>query len=131
MKLNEALNCLQALNALDGRPRVIKDGGQERIVVEPYVFSAATRMAIARNIAALSSEEQAFVSARTNLIRQFGNTDGEVPGEKRKELEGEIKSLLESDADVKLVFLCEADLQIGVNPIPSSILAALLPVITD
>ncbi len=131
MKLNEALNCLQSLNALDGRPRVVRDGGQERVVIEPYTLSAPTRMAIARNIASLSAEEQAFNAARQSLIRQFCNADGEIPVEQRKDFESEIKSMLESETEAKLVLLSEADLQIGVNPIPPSVLASLLPVIGE
>lgn len=130
MKLNDALNCLAALSALDGRRRVVKDGGEEKIVFEPYTFTGATRMAIARNIASLQAEQKSYEEARNGLIKQMSGGGDTVPSDKVTEFTQEVEKLLYSDS-ISLKSISESDLNLTVNPIPSSVIAALLPIIED
>jgi hypothetical protein len=132
MKLTDALNCFAALSALDGRQKIVKDGGEEKVVVEPYTFTGATRMAIARNMSALAAEQKSYNEARIGLIKQFSNGADQVPADKMGEFTEEVQKLLEADCpDIKIKKLTEADLNFAVNPLAPSVIAGLLPMLED
>lgn len=132
MKMREAIALLPALTSLDGRQRVVLDGGVEKIVTEPYRFSANTRMAIARNVAALQAEQVSFNAARNGIIMQMSGGAGKVPDDKVPAFQAELLSLMEADCDgVSMRKISEADLNLAENPIPPSVLAELMPILAD
>jgi SUMO ligase MMS21 Smc5/6 complex component len=114
---------------LDGRSKVVKEGSEEKIVVEPYVFSAQTRMALARNFAALQVEQQIYANARVGLAKQFADGKPEVPQERLADFQAELSKLLSDECGASLVVLTEVDLNLATNPLPPTVIAALLPLL--
>lgn len=133
MKLNEALNCLAALNALDGHQKIVKDGGVEKPVFVAYKFSVNVRMTIARNMAKLNAEQKAYQEARNGFIRELSGGGEKVPEDKLPEFRKYDAAILEGECeDLKLTKLTMEDLNLGTNEeLPNSVVAALLPLLDD
>lgn len=124
------IECLGALSALDGTPKVIVDGGRETVVTVPMTFTPNVRIAIARNIGALRAEHEKFDKNRAELVRQLSDNSGQVAVDRRGEYVTAFTALSHQETDeIAITRLTEADLNLGVNPVPPTVLAALLTLI--
>lgn len=125
-----ALECLDALSALDGTPKLITDGGKETVVTMPMAFTPNVRIAIARNICALRAEKVNFETRRSEIARQLANGGERVAPENMGEYAEAINGLSrEKTAELSVTRLSESDLNLSQNPIPPSVLANLLPIL--
>lgn len=127
-----AIECHGALSSLDGTPKVIIDGGRETVVSVPMTFTPNVRIAIARNICALRAEKDAFEQRRTELARQLANGGANVAPEHMGEYVVAMNalSLMETE-ELPVTRFTESDLNLEQNPIPPSVLAALMPFIAN
>lgn len=127
LTLQQAIDVRAALLALDNYQAQDKDG---RAIALPYKFSGPTRMAIARNLARANEAYQALQTANNALVAQFSGGAQQVPADKMSAYTTEINKVLQGPADVgAMVKISEADLDLATNPIPGSVLAALVPIL--
>jgi hypothetical protein len=56
---------------LDSFDRVIKEGSTEKVIREPFSFAPIIRIEIAKNIATLKTDLDAFEAARQGIISQY------------------------------------------------------------
>src|ERR1051325_12152979 len=68
LSMQTIVDLVNALAALDGKIRGVKEGEREQIVREPYNFGAGLRAAIARNIAKLKRIADEYAKSRDGLI---------------------------------------------------------------
>ena len=132
MKTTDILALRAALGELDGYLRIVKDGERERIVREPYKLGAGLRLAIAKNIARTKEPVEAYVTARNAIIRELANGDSTVTGVKEMgELQQRDEELLKAEHDVELIQFKVAELNLDANPIPASVIMAIMPALED
>lgn len=134
MKLTyiNAIECLGALSALDGTPKVIVDGGRETVVSVPMTFTPNVRIAIAKNICALRMEKDAFEQRRTEIARQLANGGAAVAPENMGEYVVAMNALSQTEtSELPVTCFTESDLNLSQNPIPPSVLASLMPFIAS
>lgn len=135
LKLDQILSLANALASLDaGQTRIVKQGdAADKVVQLPYEFSGATRWAIARNLGALKREVEAFDKARGDLIKQISGGGTEIKKENAEQMARylkEITPVAETPVKVDLQCLKPDDLKLDVNPIPSTTLVALEPILS-
>lgn len=146
LKTIEAAELFGAIRALDGYERPIKDQHGERMAKEVYKLSSPgpTRMKLALNFAALKPVAEAFDRTRQQVV--FDHPPPELPAasadfdkvkhqraswEREKNLTEAVTSQGEVKVEVDLQTLKWGDLNPAENPIPPSVLATLLPILTD
>lgn len=129
MKMSEVLNLLVALRELDGYTKIVMEGGRETSVQASYVFTAATRFTLAKNIAKLQPLAKAYQDAFNAKVKEISGGESKVPKEKEAQFLEELRPLQEQEEEVELTKITEADMKLEVNPIPGSVLANLLPII--
>lgn len=133
MSLQQGLDALGALQALDGHEQVVKEAGAERSVKVPYQLSGLVRLGIARDLSRLRLEVDHFQAARKAKIQEMNPTGSELkPGSsEERALIGEITKMLAVEvSDEGLAKFTAADLGLLAptnNPIPASVLAGLGP----
>lgn len=130
LPLTTILNIHGALSQLDGYERVIDDGGKPRIIKEPYRFGEAV-FALAKLRRVVREHVQDYTEARDNLIREISGgvqIDEENVDQLNRFTESTGK-LLKREVDIELVKLTRAELNLTKNPIPPSVIDALLDVI--
>lgn len=129
MKISEASTLLDALSALDGYDRVIKEGGGEKAVRDSYKLGTA-RLTVARNIRALREVVGDFQRAQNALIIEesggTGTVDQKTNPEGAARVAVEIQKMIETEHEIALLTISEPDLKLDVNPIPPSVLASLI-----
>jgi hypothetical protein len=127
-----------ALAALDGYVRVIKDGDREQQVRQAYHFNPGLRAAIAKNIARCKAIADAYSKARDNTI--YGLTGGlreldPDDAHQMKEFRRVNDLFLAELHEIDLVTIKESELKLGsdkgLNPIPGTTLAFLAPILEE
>lgn len=136
LKLADILPLANALASLDaGATKIIKQGdAPDKVVQLPYEFSGATRWAIARNLGALKREVEAFEKTRGDLIKQISGGGTEIRKDEPEKLARyltEITPIAETAVKVDLQRLKPDALKLDLNPIPSSTLVALEPILAN
>ena len=133
LTVQQILAASAALKALDTYERVVREGSNERVVREPYRFGGAVRMALARIQAGLRVHADAFDAAHDALVREISGGEAQI----RPEMHGqqarfreEIGKVLAATHALDLPALTEADLRLDDNPLPPSVLVALLPLLS-
>jgi hypothetical protein len=142
MTVGDALQALGALRTLDGHQVVVKQNGQDVVVVQPWQFkSGALRLAIADDIAILTRLETSTDAARQNIVKEIlkdmpPKADGAPPvvAPGSKEMENFVKQYndLLAVPFAKAVTLTPIDakaLNLDVNEIPVTTLSALSPIL--
>jgi hypothetical protein len=129
MKIRDALMLAQALQALDGNMKIVKDGGQDKAIRVPYEFSGNVRFAIAKNINAIAPVNRTFSDARNALVRQFSGGKEEVPAAAMPGFDAAVAELLDRDEEIETSPLSQLDLNLDKNPIPPSVVAGLMPLL--
>lgn len=140
LKVDQVIQVANALASLDsGQTKVVKFTDQtgatsDKAVQLPYELSGATRWAIARDLGALKKEVEAFDKARTDVIKQLTNGGSEIKKEETVKMAkylDQVNDILQKPVKVELQKIKGEDLKLDINPIPSTTLAALEPVLTN
>lgn len=141
IKIRDLLN---AHNQLDGHHEVVEQLGQRISVLKPYDFSAKTRWNITKNIKTLRKYVEEANDERDKILKRISEGTNEIDGTKEpekhrlfskevgeiEEIEVEVYGLLE----LKVTGLLNDDMaeeafKKSSNPIPSTVLASLAPVL--
>lgn len=116
------------MNKMDTYDKVVTEGGRDRVVKTFYQLEGNTRMAIARNIAALQIISKAAEKARGDLVAAMSQ-DGKISDEVTPKLNSEWRKILDTENPVDLIIISEGELKLKENPYPPSLLATLLPIL--
>lgn len=138
MTLAKANDVLNALLALDGYDKEIKDGASSKSVHVFYDLSGNLRLLIAGDIDALKAPIAQFSKARQGLVDQAGGS-GKTGDDYAKWMaspEGvkaakDVQALLDTEGNYTLGKIKDAELKLDVNPIPASVLSMLSPIRTQ
>lgn len=128
MKLNitEIQGLFAAHDALGGYVRRVSIAGEERDVIQPYVFSTECTLALLANRRVLRQAVVEFQEARNDLIRQISGGEKITGAEQTERFAPAMQALIDAQHDVDLRTVKIADLNPGpVNPIPINVLDAL------
>jgi hypothetical protein len=133
LTMSECLSIHAGLNALDQYTVVVKENGQEKSISKQYKLGNA-RMTVALDMSALKSVADAAEKARTGLITEIGQgKDIKIGTPEGKKFTDQMQQWLDSPCSVKPGHIKLADLKIGdgdgENPIPPSVISALLPIL--
>lgn len=128
--LRTGLELLGALAALNGSPRVVRDGEREIVVQEPYKFGMGFRLAIAKNIYRLKELDLTYRHARDAVIMELSQGSGRVTDpDAIARLNIRDQQLLAAKQEIPLVSMTIGELNLDQNAIPSTVIAALAPLI--
>lgn len=123
--INTAHRLVNALLALDGRQRAVKNGEAETVIIEPYKLGVA-RLAIARNVSRLRAVLADFEKARDGLIREISNggdsIDPKANPDGFKKFTISVNEMLGQEAEVDLEPLKASQLKLDENDINPAIL---------
>jgi hypothetical protein len=132
-----------ALAALDGTTKAVRDGEREIAVRSPYKLGAGLRMAIAKNLYRLKVVTDAYTKAINDTISELsgGGTQLESPAaftdpdekakakEKWSQFSKEKRELEAEMHEVELITMTEAELKLDDNTIPGTVLMGLCPIV--
>ncbi len=129
MPLGRFIELANAIAALDGVDRIIKDGANERVQKDTtiYKFGVGFRVAMSRNLTAIKPIVEAYNKELGDLRSQVGEIKEGSPALAR--LNDENRRLLAVEQRASLFTFQEAELKLDVNPIPVSVLSGLDPII--
>lgn len=131
LKLSQVGLMHAALKSFDRYEKSIKvAGGTEAMVKVPYDLNPATRFAMAKNMAVLSAVMDNLNEARNSLVKQLSDDGLEVPKEKLAQFNSQLNDLLDSVEEVDLALISWSDLKPEANPIPPSVAADMMPLLT-
>lgn len=130
----QALTLLMALRGLDSRPVIVKTGTNETTVPIPWEFgSAALRVRISKNVAALEPVEKNIETARNVTQREIGK--GKPIPRDTPEWETFVSQMTDLMAQpagtLDLARIRASELKLDKNEIPGSTLAGLTPIFDD
>lgn len=113
LPVNDIVAVGNALVALDGYDRAVKDGAQDRVIREPYKFSPGVRLTIARDLTTIKAVVADVQTAARGLDKAA------------------IDKLGIEKQPLTLAPISAKDLSLDQNPIPPSVLSALSVVIVE
>lgn len=135
LKLKEISELHAALLSLDGYDRIARgaEGQPDQIVHEPYQLGGKVRWNVAKNSGILKQLMDAYNVARNDLVKELSKDGKSIPATDTDALAKfteEHQKIFEIDHEVSgLLKFNEADLNLDKNPIPPSVLVALMPLI--
>lgn len=134
LTVNQSLQALSALRALDGRDVIAKKDGQETIIRQPWEFqSGPLRLAIATDISLLTQIEQQSERARVDIINSVSKGAGRVEPNTPEYAQflKQWTEVIDAPAPISgsLTRIKAKDLRLDVNEIPGSTLSALVPIL--
>jgi len=101
-----------------------------RVVSLPYQFNGNTRMKIAKNINALISLDNFIQNTHREIVKETCPEKGIIETQEQADkIDQHMNQILLKESDISLNRLTEQELFLDRNPIPSNVLAALLPLI--
>lgn len=118
MKLTkkQAVEAYQALGALKGYPKIVRQNNEDQIVTEPFKLSADTRTVIARNKIELRVHVDNYQEAQNELIESHqGEKKGEVAPENMKAFRKAVRELQDETLDVDLKTIKLPDFKLDDN----------------
>lgn len=122
LTMTKVINLHGGLSSLDAYEKVVGD----KVVKELYQLGGPLRLNIARNLNRIESEVAAFQKTRNALVVEHSNGSGTVDMPAFVMAE---RALLDSETEIDLILLKEADLSLNINPIPGTVLAAIMPIL--
>ncbi len=130
--VNTAHKLVNALLALDGRQKAVKNGDSESIIVEPYKLGPA-RLAIAKNTSRLRAVLTDFEKARDGLIKEISNGGDSIDPAKDpdgfKRFNLAVRDMLSDESDVDIVPIEASKLNLDQNDIPPAVIVDLEEII--
>ncbi len=123
-----------SLRSLDGLEKAVDQGKDvpAKIVLQPWDFKPATRLAVARDLAAVRVALEAFETTRQALLKATSPAAPEKVSTDPALLTRFITNWNDAIKDavvVELVLVSEDDLKLDANNLPPSILTGLLPIL--
>jgi len=135
LKITKVQELQNALGQLDGIDKAVRVDEKDRIIRQPFQLSGRARWNIAKNVRILSDRIEAFSQVRNDLIKQISggkNIIEKNETEKMEAFQKEITSVLETEEEVDgLLTISREDLNLDQNPIPTWVIVALAPLITE
>ena len=132
LKVSEILAASNALAQLNGFQKAVG----ETVALIPYKLDDSTRWNIAKDRKILAREVEVFQEANNALIFELSPKNGDVTkedGPTRQQFQARIKAI--NDREVELPGLLKikkaALLKDEANPVPGTVLEALMPLIDD
>lgn len=120
-----------ALQAFDGYKKIVTDtNGAEKQVDATYALTPAVRWAIAKNLAALDPSQKSLNIARNAIVKNLSNGEMSVPKDKMGEFSEALNQILDREETIEYEGFSYEDLKPETNPIPPSVIAALIPILT-
>jgi hypothetical protein len=129
MTVEQVVYLSDALSKLDRYDAVCKDGGSEKACQKLYNFGPGARWTISLDLAEAKRISAAYYLARNALVAQYADGGNKVPDDKFQKFQADDRLILDKPADVSFGMLRRDDLKLDENPIPPSVLAALVPII--
>lgn len=128
LTVSEVLALSAALSQLDAYQtgKVDKDN---RAIIAPYKFSGTTLMTIAIDIEGAAVVVRSYQKSVNALIGRLSNGGVKVPDDKVGEFNKETTKMMDAPSGVLLARIKESELDLANNPIPASVLSAMLPII--
>jgi hypothetical protein len=120
-----------ALSSLDGYEKIVKDGASEKVVKTPYAFGGGLRLAIGRNLLAVSPTVQVYDKSSRELFTQFAGGKDKLEGEGLVKFQAEAQKMQDAKASVEVIKIKPAELKLDENPIPGSVIAGLQAILTN
>jgi len=129
MKTSEILALLPGLEALDGYQTVSATG---HTVETPYLFPSKVRFNIARNLRTASKVKHDFETDRRAIFQKHA-TDGKLEdgSEAKAAASAELQALLDVENAVTILQLPKEELVQDEIPVPASVIAILMPIISE
>lgn len=101
-----------------------------KVVALPYQFNGNTRMKIAKNINTLVSLDNFIQNTHRGIVKEICPEKGIIETQEQADkIDQHMNQILLKESDISLNRLSEQELFLDRNPIPSNVLAALLPLI--
>lgn len=127
LKMVDIINCINAISALDvGQTVIVNDGGRDRSVSRPFAFSGATLFALAKALRALQDVHAPFEDTRRKISAAAMSGRDRMTAAEMFVMEDELRPLLDAEHKIDLPTLTEADLNLGTNSIPPTVVVGLL-----
>jgi hypothetical protein len=120
-----------ALSSLDGYDKIVKDGASEKVVKTPYAFGGGLRLAIGRNLLAVSPTVQASIKASRDRFIQLSNGKDKLDGEALVKFQAESQTMQDARASLDVIKIKPTELKLDENPIPGSVIAGLQAILTN
>lgn len=135
LKITKVKELHEALLQLDGLEKVAHIDGKDKIVKEPFKLSGKSRWNIAKNVGILARKLEGFDKVRNDLVQEISegkNIITKDETEKIKAFEKEIISVLETEEEIEgILTITKTDLNLDANAIPTWVIIALEPIITE
>lgn len=134
LKFNTLAELGNSLRSLDGLEKSVDQGKDTpaKVVLVPWDFKPATRIAFARDLAAVRLALEAFEATRQALLKSLAPTGPEKvasdPALLAKFVVG-WNDAIKDPVTVDLVLIAEDDLKLDANALPPSIITGLLPIL--
>lgn len=122
-----AVELSNALSALDGYEKIVKDGEKERGVRGPYKFGGGLRMTNGTNIKALADIVDTHGEAQKDIFNALrGDEDYIQDADDQARLAARLNELKPHPVEVEQRTISEDELRLDINPIPGTVLANLI-----
>ena len=137
LKILDIQSVTNSLLALDrGIEKPISQGKDQpdKIITVPFTFSGVVRWALYRDAITLKAQLDGFEQTRVTLIKQVTKGGDSIDPKTQPEAFASFTSLITPVADrkmdVEIIKVTQDDLNLKENPIPTSVLMALDPIIS-
>ena len=133
LTVEQALDLLAGLTALDGHEELVGEGKQQQKIVVPYTLGGPLRQAIFHDITATKPVAADFQNARNAVVIELSKGAGKLdPGSPESaKLALQTQAMMAQPVDLKLDRIKLADLKLDSNPIPGTVLAQLAPILDE
>lgn len=135
LTVNQQVDLNAALSSLDGYQRVIKDEATktEKVVFVPYSFSGKTRWNLGKAITITKRAADDLNKVKDDLIREISGGDRIAPEDHASVTAFNLKwiEVLQTQEEVPILSLTLDELNLDVNPIPSSVLSVLSLIVKE
>lgn len=130
LQLIDVLALASSLRALDGRDKVVRVNNEDRVVREPFVLGADTRLAGMVNLSRLRPLIEAYDQLRRDAIMKLSE-DGVIHAGTPKAVEfaDEDRRMLMATQEVKLHKIEIAELKLDQNALAPAVLEGLAPIL--
>lgn len=131
LPLSRMLEINGGLAALDKYDRVVREGERERVVQDVYKFEPGLRIVIMKNMSALRPIVEGLDKERAAILVELSGGSGELkPGTpEAAAFNLRLRDLAQKPQSASLIPIAEAELKLAVNPIPSSVLLQIEPIL--
>jgi len=128
LTVEQVIQIGNGIAALDGYDKIVKDGASEKSVHVPYQFGGGLRLLLASDLDKARTVIKRYQDAVQALFSAM-QKDGKIPDASLAQYTAEQRKMLDQPADVQLARIKADELKLSENPIPSSVLSNLVPIL--